>query len=398
MVGLGLLAASIAGASATAAAPPLRLLASTRETGWISLRVPDAGNATSITLAENGTTIARVVPANGQAVVRHAAAWRCDRYSRTFTATAAYPDGSTQAAPATIRTPSCRGRLTLGARRRGGHIAVTLADRWKTGDVHGHVCARPPGRRAACRTLTIAAGHASARRTYRARTTGAWTFALDTTWGQHAHAAVYVRPRRALRLLATGDSMIELVDSFLKDGLSSHGIHVRSDARESTGVSKPFLLNWPKHARAQARGIRPDVTVMFLGANDGFPIGSVNCCDKAWVDAYAKRVESMMNAYSRAGHGLVYWLTLPAPRPAQWKPIYPAVNRAIKQAAANVDGAVRVLDIAKTFTPHYRFRSSIKWHGHVQTVRNADGIHLNAAGATIAEQLIARALRRDGVL
>jgi hypothetical protein len=116
------------------------------------------------------------------------------------------------------------------------------------------------------------------------------------------------------------------------------------------------------------------------------------------VGAYAKRVEAMMRAYSRSGHGLVYWLTLPAPRPAQWRPIYPAVNRAVKRAAARLDGAARVIDIAKTFTPGYRFRQSMTWHGRHQTVRQEDGIHLSASGAGIAETLIERALRKDGVL
>ena len=192
--------------------------------------------------------------------------------------------------------------------------------------------------------------------------------------------------------------MIQYVDRDLKNGLGKRGVGVRSDARVSTGLSKPFLLNWPNHAKQQARGIRPDVTVVFIGANDGFPIGGVDCCGDKWVDAYAKRVESMMRAYSRGGRGLVYWLTLPAPRPAQWKPIYPAVNRAIKRAAAATGGAGRVLDIARTFTPGYRFRQTMTWHGRRENVRQGDGVHLTPAGAAIAETLIERALRRDGAL
>jgi hypothetical protein len=137
---------------------------------------------------------------------------------------------------------------------------------------------------------------------------------------------------------------------------------------------------------------------MFIGANDGFPFGSVDCCGDAWVGAYAQRAKSMMRAYARQGRGLVYWLTLPAPRPAQWRPIYPAINRAIKRAAAGFGGQVRVLDIARVFTPGYRFRSTMVWHGRRQTVRQEDGVHLSSSGASIAETLIERALRRDGVI
>jgi hypothetical protein len=180
--------------------------------------------------------------------------------------------------------------------------------------------------------------------------------------------------------------------------LAGRGVKVRSDARVSTGLSKPFLLDWPRLAKHQAASVRPDVTVVFIGANDGFPFGKARCCGNGWVDAYATRVQRMMDAYSRGGRGLVYWLTLPAPRPVEWRPVYPAVNRALKRAAAGFGGRVRILDIAKVFTPGNRFRSTIMWHGRSETVRQGDGIHLSPAGASIAEVLIQRALRQDGVI
>jgi hypothetical protein len=209
---------------------------------------------------------------------------------------------------------------------------------------------------------------------------------------------VYVRPAGKLRLLATGDSMIQYVDTALKGRLAKRGVKVRSDARVSTGLSKPFLLDWPRLAKHQAATVRPDVSVVFLGANDGFPFGKVHCCGDAWVDAYATRARRMMEAYSRQGRGLVYWLTLPAPRPAEWRPVYPAVNRALKRAAATFGGRVRIVDVAKVFTPGNRFRSTMVWHGTRRAVRQDDGIHLSSAGASIAEALIERALRQDGVI
>ncbi|MDX6718160.1 MAG: uncharacterized protein QOJ63_414, partial [Solirubrobacteraceae bacterium] len=128
--------------------------------------------------------------------------------------------------------------------------------------------------------------------------------------------------RRAphLRLLATGDSMIQVVDGFLKSGLSGRrATVVRSDAHISTGISKLGMLDWLRKARNQASSFKPDVTVITLGANDGFPMktpsgASVGCCDAGWVAEYARRVRSMMRSYVRGGRSLVYWMTLPAPR------------------------------------------------------------------------------------
>lgn len=383
--------------AAPASAQALTLSASRSETGWIGLTVADAEGASHVTLDEQAGAdrqpIADKAPAGGRLVVRHAEIWRCDRFDRQFTATAAYPDGSTQTATASIRTPSCAKRFRLGARRLRGRIRVKVTDRWNVGDSAPRVCVRAPGRKASCHAVAIPGGRKSARRDYRARSGGIWSVSLGAATRQ-----VYVRRAGRLRLLATGDSMIQIVDTYLKQRLGKRDIGVRSDARISTGLSKPFLLDWPRLAARQARGIRPDATVVFIGANDGFPFGDVDCCGDAWVDAYAKRAETMMRAYSRQARGLVYWLTLPAPRPAQWRPIYPAVNRAIKRAAARVGGSVRVLDIAKTFTPGNRFRQSMVWHGHRESVRQDDGVHLSSPGASIAEMLIERALRRDGVL
>jgi lysophospholipase L1-like esterase len=385
-------------AAAPVSAQALTLQASRAETGWIKLSVPDAGDASHVTLVEQvgaaQQPIADVAPTGGTAEVRHAAAWRCDRFERRFAATAGFPDGSTQTATAAIRTPSCAKRYSLVVRRlRGGRIRTQVRDRWKLGAISPRVCVRPPARRSACHAVKIGAGRKSGRRDFRARSGGLWVIALG-----HVHRTVYIRPRGKLRLLATGDSMIQVVDTYLKERLGKRGIGVRSDARISTGLSKPFLTNWPRLAAKQARGVHPDVTVVFIGANDGFPFGGVDCCGDAWVDAYAKRAEAMMRSYSRGGRSLVYWLTLPAPRPAQWRPIYPAVNRAIKRAAARTGGAARVLDIARTFTPGYRFRQSMTWRGRRENVRQADGVHLSASGASIAETLIQRALGKDGVL
>jgi len=64
-----------------------------------------------------------------------------------------------------------------------------------------------------------------------------------------------------LRLLATGDSMIQIIDSYLAQRLERRRkTSVRSDARVGTGISKPAQLDWVKKARRQAGGVKPDVT------------------------------------------------------------------------------------------------------------------------------------------
>ena len=212
--------------------------------------------------------------------------------------------------------------------------------------------------------------------------------------------------RRAphLRLLATGDSMIQVVDGFLKAGLAGRrATVVHSDAHISTGISKLAMLDWLHKAREQAASFKPDVTVISLGANDGFPMktpsgASVGCCGAGWIAEYARRVQSMMRSYLRGGRSRVYWTTLPAPRGGNFARVFSAVNAAIRRAAARAGRGVRVIELGRVFTPGGRFRQTVTYHGRTVSARQPDGVHLSTAGARIEASLIIARLRADGAL
>ena len=203
------------------------------------------------------------------------------------------------------------------------------------------------------------------------------------------------------RVLATGDSMIQLVDSQLATRLTERRFKLKSDAHVGTGLSKPFLLDWVRHSQSEAKHYRPAVSVVFLGANEGFPLDydgkEAHCCSKSWISAYAARARQMMQALERGGHSHVYWLTLPAARPGNWNHIYTAVNRALRLASKG-EAAVTLLDMGKVFTPKGRFQQTIVYKGRRVSVRQGDGIHLNVSGARIAAAVAYKAMRRDKVI
>ena len=380
------LAATLAlGAAGEASA--LTLEASNGALGWIDLRVTGTPGST-VTVTENGEAVADITLRSDSEVRRRATPWRCDRQTRAFIAS----DG-TEEATAEVRTPGCGGRLGLSVRpfapRVGGALLARVVDRWRVGAVEAEVCFA--GR---CRTASIRPGRASRTVKLRASKRGIRALTATASWGQRSRRTLEVRPRgRPLTLLATGDSMIQIVDSYLKQRLRGR-MRVQSEARISTGISKPFLLDWVAMARRQALARRPNVTVMFIGANDGFPIGGVQCCGRRWIEGYASRARRMIRSYRRRGSAKVYWLTLPAPRKPDFARIYRAVNTALRRASTAFAGAGRIIDTARVFTPGGRFRSTL--NGRV--VRQADGVHLNTTGASIAANLIIRRLRRDGVL
>jgi hypothetical protein len=204
--------------------------------------------------------------------------------------------------------------------------------------------------------------------------------------------------RKRITVLATGDSMIQVVDIYVKRRLNRGRVRVRSDAHISTGLSKSGGLNWPRYSKRQARRFKPRATVVFIGANDGFPMSvgraRVNCCGGAWRNEYARRARRMMRAYRRHGAGRVYWLLLPQARGGFFARSYPAVNAALRRADRKRDG-VRLVHLNKVFTPGGHYRSHMRWHGRVVRVRQSDGVHLSAAGADIAAGIVARKVRKD---
>jgi hypothetical protein len=271
----------------------------------------------------------------------------------------------------------------VARRRHGTWTIVGPARVRRDGDA---VVVRAPAAR-----LRVALG-----RTVRWTATSTWDAPEQTLTGTlHTKRVVPFAPKRHLRLLATGDSMIQVVDTFLRARLPRH--HVISEAHISSGISKArgFGINWVRHAAAQANAIHPDATVVFIGPNEGFPIAGVNCCGAAWIKGYAERARAMMRSYRRGGRAFVYWLTLPTPRGAALAHVLRAVNTAILRAARHAGSGVHVIDMRKVFTPHGHFQQTACYRGRCFSARQPDGVHLSTTGARVAADIVARRLRSD---
>jgi hypothetical protein len=238
----------------------------------------------------------------------------------------------------------------------------------------------------------------AATRRFRFRTHGRWTVELRLP-GAHMRTSIAVGvPSHEVAaalptVLATGDSTMEGVSSFLADDLLKTATVV-SDVRPGFSIGDGD--GWKAVARAQVARVKPATTVVSIGANEGFPMraadGAVHeCCDEAWLDEFAGRLRASMVTYRRQGRARVFWLTLVAPRDARRVPVFGAVNTAILRAAAAVPG-VRVLRMDQLFSPN-GYQDAISDQGREVRVREPDGIHLNVAGTRIAAREIVRAMR-----
>jgi lysophospholipase L1-like esterase len=200
-------------------------------------------------------------------------------------------------------------------------------------------------------------------------------------------------------LLVTGDSLSTPLDLELARRLAGDGIEVERAPQLGTGISNDALVDWGQLSARLAGDTEPDATVVFIGANEGYPLpaaeGDVDCCGPEWAAVFAGRARQMLDNFRRGEEGKVYWLLVPTQRdPARGK-ITRAVNAAIEVAAQPWRDQVRLVDLPAVFTPEDRYRDSMEIDGEDTIVRESDGIHLNEAGSSLAADVVLEAIGRD---
>jgi lysophospholipase L1-like esterase len=190
------------------------------------------------------------------------------------------------------------------------------------------------------------------------------------------------KPRKLDTVLVTGDSMSMPLDAEVARRLADEPIEVLRDPQIGTGISKADIGDWGSISVRQTEKEKPDAIVIFIGANEGFPMpkaggGAVDCCGVDWAAEYASRVRRMMDTYRQGGDARVYWLTLPAPRDEERQSVARVVNEAIAVGAQPFRAHVRVVDMVEMFTPGGKYSDSIDVDGKATLVRESDGVHLN---------------------
>ena len=190
------------------------------------------------------------------------------------------------------------------------------------------------------------------------------------------------------------------LDAQLARTLAPTDVRVVRDPHLGTGISKSFVVDWGKLSARQVAQHEPDAVVVFIGANEGFPMqgpggAEVECCGADWAALYADRVrqDDQHVPPGRRGARLLDH----GPDPARRRP---RADRPRGQRRARgrrrSRGARRCASStpSPTFTPG-GYRDAMPVDGRETIVRDADGIHLNEAGADLLADAVLEALRRD---
>jgi hypothetical protein len=395
---LAALALATPGTAGAAAENPLILRAVVTQPGAIHLVVLGQPGS-QVDLAELVGSTRRalpsvIVPPYGGTVLWGAAKWTCARSTRQFLASNAAGEFSLFS----VRTPSCRKRLSVRVPsrvRRGSRVRVRVTDTFTLGVRRARLCSVPPAGRGRCRTVRVPGAGRPAQANFRATEPGRWRVVVTTPYQRTSRTIavgvpVNARSKPLPRIFFTGDSMMQSLDNVITDRLSRRA-RTASDVFVGSGLSKPGF-DWVAHTRRRVRRLRPAATVVFLGANDGFPLTTpsgapANCCGEPWVAAYARRARRLI----RAANGPTFLFTLPAPRDAERRVSFLAVNEALRRATAAERGS-RLLDLVPVFSPGFAYRAFMMHRGRRVRVRESDGIHVSTFGALIESSILIRAL------
>lgn len=199
-------------------------------------------------------------------------------------------------------------------------------------------------------------------------------------------------PQHPLRLLVTGDSMLEVVGQFIQLQAGS-AVEAQVRPRYSTGLVREDFFDWPAHVSGIVRAASPDVVIFMLGGNDAqnirladgrlLPMGSAE-----WAREYERRARTVMRQLVGDGEHRAYWVSMPPAKSPGTREVMRVANRATREAAASVPG-VGYVDIWPQFaTSDGGFRDVVDG----VEARQDDGVHLSRDGARLLAGRLLRLL------
>jgi hypothetical protein len=217
-----------------------------------------------------------------------------------------------------------------------------------------------------------------------------------------------LEPRRVLivgsSLAATGFGAV------LEDMLDEHpDIECFRKAKSASGLVRPDFFDWDDQSKRQVEFRKPDLVIVFMGANDGQDIpawqgsGRVGWGDQDWPAAYRTRVDDFLGNLTMSVEGQdgadVLWLALPKmPSPSLEKKL--TVIRGVhEQAVAALGAHGSYLDTTQYLIDDQgQLMVSTEVRGKQREIRSEDGVHFTMSGCEyLADIIYPQVLTRLGL-
>ena len=199
-----------------------------------------------------------------------------------------------------------------------------------------------------------------------------------------------------LRVLEIGDSLgIDLGDQ-LQSQLDANGLARTSMAAVGdSGLSNEAYFNWPAHLAGLLATDRPQVVVIFVGANDdqGIDVDGVASAPGtlAWVFDYAERVDDLLREATGAG-ARVIWVGMP---PMENPDLNVAIQREdviYERETERFPGALYMSSAPVLGNASGLYLATGDVSGQQVSLRTNDGVHLTPAGAGLLAHAVIDAI------
>lgn len=202
-----------------------------------------------------------------------------------------------------------------------------------------------------------------------------------------------------LRVLEIGDSLgIDLGDQLQAELDTTGMVHTTVAALGDTGLANASYYDWPAHLTGLLVDDRPQILVVFIGANDdqGLYVDGAAAApgSPSWVAGYRQRVDDILGEATSTGVRVV-WVGMPPMANAELNAAVESENLIYEQETAMFPGTLWVSSTGVLGDAAGGYESTgADASGAPVSWRTEDGVHLTPAGSALLAATVIDAIDR----
>jgi hypothetical protein len=162
-------------------------------------------------------------------------------------------------------------------------------------------------------------------------------------------------------------------------------------AKSASGLARPDFYDWFDQGKAQVEFRKPDLVIVFMGANDGQDIAPWKNSSRVvwntdgWSQAYRGRVDDFLTSVTTPVEGEdgahVLWLSLPRVTSPSLERKLKVIREIQEQGVGALGDAGLYLDTNQYLVDEQgALLKTVQIKGKQQEIRNEDGVHFTMSG------------------
>jgi hypothetical protein len=195
------------------------------------------------------------------------------------------------------------------------------------------------------------------------------------------------------RVLIVGSSLAATGFGAVLEGMldANPDIVAYRKAKSASGLARPDFFDWTDQGKAQVEFRKPDLVIVFMGANDGQDIAPwknesrVIWDTEGWPAAYRGKVDDFLGSVTTAIDGEdgahVLWLSLPRVTSPNLERKLKVIREIHEQGVGALGDAGLYLDTNQYLLDEQgALIKTVKVKGKQQELRSEDGVHFTMSG------------------